>query len=71
MLVDEGILTQLAQDFHADEAFGEILPLRRPGGVPPASAIVEDVLVHQGDAKLVRSDYALHGHDLSRPDMPF
>ncbi len=38
--------------FHADETFRQILPLRRFRRMPPAPAVVEDVLVHQRDAKL-------------------
>ena len=52
VLVDERVLPQLAEDLDADETLGEILPLRRLRRVPPAAAVVEDMLVHEGHAEL-------------------
>ena len=51
--VDEGVLAQLPEDRGLERRVGE------PGAVgarrvPPAGAVVEDVLVHQGDAEVGR-----------------
>ena len=62
MQIDEGIHPELAQDAGMDRLGAEMRALRLFRRVPPAAAVIDEMLMHQRDAHLLNRNGPVHRH---------